>query len=203
MSLISIIYQPCLFFAVCFQSIDIIFAVQSSGSVTEFDDQVNFIVKTVKTFNISPEHTRVALISYANKAYLKFGFEDYTDSQSLLRGLYAIKSDHLNTSSRVSFIPAYKTTLIAFYEKRLQASQALVLLTYASNFTQNSQMENLVNNVKNQKISISVVVMDTKAELSNLAGLAGHEHNVHAGNMESVPWIADIICKGRSLHTTY
>ena len=130
---------------------------------------MNFIVKTVKTFNISPEHTRVALISYANKAYLKFGFEDYTDSQGLLRGLYAIKSDHLNTSSRVSFIPAYKTTLIAFYEKRLQASQALVLLTYASNFTQNSQMENLVNNIKSQKISISVVVMDTKAELSNLA----------------------------------
>ena len=165
---------------------------------------MNFIVKTVKTFNISPKHTRVAFISYANKAYLKFGFQDYTDSQSLLRGLYAIKSDHLNTSSRVSFIPAYKTTLIAFYEKRLQASQALVLLTYASNFTQNSQMENLVNNIKSQKISISVVVMDTKAELSNLAGLAGHEHNVHAGNMESVPWIADIICKGRStLHTTY
>ena len=163
---------------------------------------MNFIVKTVKSFNISPEHTRVALISYANKAYLKFGFQDYTDSQSLLRELNAIKSE-LNTSSRVSFIPAYETTLIAFYEKRLQASQALVLLTYASSFTQNSQMENLVNNMKSQKISISVVVMDTKAELSNLAGLAGHKHNVHAGNMESVPWIADIICKGTSLHNTY
>ena len=156
-------------------------------------------MELARSFNISPEHTRVALISYAHEAHLKFGFHDYKDLLSLQRGLAAIKRD-VNTASQVSFISVYQTALIAFYEERPGASKALVLLTYARNITQNNETKNVLNRMKGKGISISVVAMETKADLSSLVGLAGHEHNLQAGSMDSVPWLVDIICKGISLY---
>ena len=184
------------FFTVCSHPADIIFAVESRGSTTEFDLQLNYVKKMVTNLKISRDHTRVALISYAHEVHLKFGFNDFLDSDSLVQGLSEIKND-FNRSTEVKFSSVYETALIAFYESRPTAAKAIVLLTFAKNITQSSVMENLLSNMKIQGISISLVAMRNKTNLSNLVSLVEHEHSIYTGTLtDTIPWIVDGICLG-------
>lgn len=148
-------------------------------------------------FNISRYQTRVALISYASEVHLKFGFNDFLDSSSLIQGLSATKND-LNTSTEVQFASVYETALIAFYESRPSVPKALVLLTFTENVSNSNSMDNLLNNMKMQGISVSVVAMENNTDLSDLVALVEHKHNIYTGDTTyAVPWIVDFICQGK------
>lgn len=169
---------------------------ESRGSSSEFDHQLNYIKNIISNFNISRDLTRVALISYANEAYLKFGFNDFLDFNSLVKGLSAITND-IKSSTEVQFENVYQTALIAFHESRLSAGKALIVWTFAKNVSQSSGLHSLLRDMKTQGISISVVAMGNKIGLSSLAGLVEHEHNIYSGNTShAVPWIAEFICQG-------
>lgn len=134
--------------------------------------------------------------------HLKFGFNDFTDSHSLLKGLFNIKND-LNASKEVQFSSVYTTALIAFSESR-SSSKALVLLTFAQNVTQSNLMQTLLRNTKTQGISVSVVAMGNKTSKLGLVSLVEHEHDLFTGSTidpvnVDVPWIVDSICQGMCL----
>ena len=180
----------------CSHPADIIFAVEVRGSTTEFDLQLNYVKTMVTNLKISRDHTRVALISYAREVHLKFGFNDFLDSDSLVQGLSEIKNN-FNRSTEVQFASVYETALIAFYESRPTAAKAIVLLTFAKNVTQSSEMENLLSIMKSEGISISLVAMRNKTNLSNLVSLVEHEHSIYTGTLtDTIPWIVDGICLG-------
>lgn len=185
--------------AVCLRPVDIIFAVESRDSASEFDRQLQYIQDIVEHFQISHDHTRVALISYGSEVHLKFGFNDFTDRHSLFQGLANIKND-LNGSTEVLFASVYKTALIAFSESR-SSSKALILLTFAENVPQSNLMQTLLCNTKTQGISVSVVAMGNKTNKLGLVSLVEHEHNLFTGGTTDaanldVPWIVDSICQG-------
>ena len=187
------------FLAVCLRPVDIIFAVESRYSGSEFHRQIQFIRDIIGHFQISDDHTRVALISYGSEVHLKFGFNDFMDSQSLLQGLAKIKND-LNETAEVQFASVYKTTLIAFSESR-SSSKALILMTFAEKVTQRNLTQALLSNTKAQKISVSVVAMGNKTNKLELVSLVEHQHNLFTGDTtdalnEDVPWIVDLICQG-------
>lgn len=184
--------------AVCLRPIDIIFAVESRDSAREFNLQLQHIRDITRHFQISHDHTRVALISYGSEVHLKFGFNDFTDSNSLQKALANIKND-LNTSKEVHFANVYATALIAFFESR--SSKALVLLTFAGNDTHSDLMQIMLSNTRNQGISISVVAMGNKTSKLGLVNLVEHEHDLFTGGTTDVvdveiPWIVDFICQG-------
>lgn len=185
--------------AVCLRPVDIIFAVESRDSASEFDRQFQYIQDIVEHFQISHDHTRVALISYGSEAHLKFGFNDFTERHSLFQGLASIKND-LNASTEVLFASVYKTALIAFSESR-SSSKALILLTFAENVTQSNLMKTLLSSTKTQGISVSVVAMGNKTNKLGLVSLVEHENNLFTGGTTDaanldVPWIVDSICQG-------
>lgn len=185
--------------AVCLRPVDIIFAVESRDSPSEYELQLKYIQDIIGHFLISQDNTRVALISYGSEVHLKFGFNDFTDSHSLLQGLFNIKND-LNASTKVQFASVYKTALIAFSESR-SSSKALILLTFAENVTQSNLMQTLLSNTKTQGIVVSVVAMGNKTNKLDLVSLVEHDHNLFTGGTTDpvnvdVPWIVDFICQG-------
>lgn len=160
---------------------------------------MQYIKDIVKHFQISHDHTRIALISYGSEVHFKFGFNDFTNSNNLLQGLAGIKND-LNASKEVQFASVFVTALIAFHESR-SSSKALVLFTFARDITQSTLMQNFLSNTRTQGISVSVVAMGNSTSKLGLVSLVEHEHDLFSGDAADaegvdVPWIVDFICQG-------
>lgn len=191
---------------VCSSPAHIVFAVESRHSQSEFDEQLTFIQHIIKSFQISPDNARVALITYGNEVHLQFGFHDFKDSSNLLKGVASIMND-FKESAEVQFAKLYETALITFdAEGRASAplSRALIVFTYAKNATQNDSMHNLVSSAGNKGILMSVVAMRNTSKEEDFPSLVEDEQNVFTGGTTNitndVPWIVDLICQGKTVY---
>ena len=191
---------------VCSSPAHIVFAVESRHSQSEFDEQLTFIQHIIKSFQISPDNARVALITYGNEVHLQFGFHDFKDSSNLLKGVASIMND-FKESAEVQFAKLYETALITFdAEGRASTplSRALIVFTYAKNATQNDSMHNLVSSAGNKSILMSVVAMRNTSKEEDFPSLVEDEQNVFTGGTTNitndVPWIVDLICQGKTVY---
>lgn len=191
---------------VCSSPAHIVFAVESRHSQSEFDEQLTFIQHIIKSFQISPDNARVALITYGNEVHLQFGFHDFKDSSNLLKGVASIMND-FKESAEVQFAKLYETALITFdAEGRASTplSRALIVFTYAKNATQNDSMHNLVSSAGNKGILMSVVAMRNTSKEEDFPSLVEDEQNVFTGGTTNitndVPWIVDLICQGKTVY---
>lgn len=191
---------------VCSNPAHIVFAVESRHSQSEFDEQLTFIQHIIKSFQISPDNARVALITYGNEVHLQFGFHDFKDSSNLLKGVASIMND-FKESAEVQFAKLYETALITFdAEGRASTplSRALIVFTYAKNATQNDSMHNLVSSAGNKGILMSVVAMRNTSKEEDFPSLVEDEQNVFTGGTTNitndVPWIVDLICQGKTVY---
>lgn len=179
---------------------------ESRHSQSEFDEQLTFIQHIIKSFQISPDNVRVALITYGNEVYLQFGFHDFKDSSNLLKGVASIMND-FKESSEVQFAKLYETALITFdAEGRTSTplSRALIVFTFAKNATQNDSMHNLVSSAGNKGILMSVVAMRNTSKEEDFPSLVEDKQNVFTGGTTNitndVPWIVDLICQGKTVY---
>lgn len=179
---------------------------ESRHSQNEFDEQLTFIQHIIKSFQISPDNARVALITYGNEVHLQFGFHDFKDSSNLLKGVASIMND-FKESAEVQFAKLYETALITFdAEGRASTplSRALIVFTYAKNATQNDSMHNLVSSAGNKGILMSVVAMRNTSKEEDFPSLVEDEQNVFTGGTtnitKDVPWIVDLICQGKTVY---
>ena len=179
---------------------------ESRHSQSEFDEQLTFIQHIIKSFQISPDNARVALITYGNEVHLQFGFHDFKDSSNLLKGVASIMND-FKESAEVQFAKLYETALITFdAEGRASTplSRALIVFTYAKNATQNDSMHNLVSSAGNKGILMSVVAMRNTSKEEDFPSLVEDEQNVFTGGTTNitndVPWIVDLICQGKTVY---
>lgn len=191
---------------VCSSPAHIVFAVESRHSQSEFDEQLTFIQHIIKSFQISPDNARVALITYGNEVHLQFGFHDFKDSSNLLKGVASIVND-FKESAEVQFAKLYETALITFdAEGRASTSlsRALIVFTYAKNATQNDSMHNLVSSAGNKGILMSVVAMRNTSKEEDFPSLVEDEQNVFTGGTTNitndVPWIVDLVCQGKTVY---
>ena len=191
---------------VCSSPAHIVFAVESRHSQSEFDEQLTFIQHIIKSFQISPDNARVALITYGNEVHLQFGFHDFKDSSNLLKGVASIMND-FKESAEVQFAKLYETALITFdAEGRASTSlsRALIVFTYAKNATQNDSMHNLVSSAGNKGILMSVVAMRNTSKEEDFPSLVEDEQNVFTGGTTNitndVPWIVDLVCQGKTVY---
>ena len=191
---------------VCSSPAHIVFAVESRHSQSEFDEQLTFIQHIIKSFQISPDNVRVALITYGNEVHLQFGFHDFKDSSNLLKGVASIMND-FKESSEVQFAKLYETALITFdAEGRTSTplSRALIVFTFAKNATQNDSMHNLVSSAGNKGILMSVVAMRNTSKEEDFPSLVEDKQNVFTEGTTNitndVPWIVDLICHGKTVY---
>ena len=191
---------------VCSSPAHIVFAVESRHSQSEFDEQLTFIQHIIKSFQISPDNVRVALITYGNEVHLQFGFHDFKDSSNLLKGVASIMND-FKESSEVQFAKLYETALITFdAEGRTSTplSRALIVFTFAKNATQNDSMHNLVSSAGNKGILMSVVAMRNTSKEEDFPSLVEDKQNVFTEGTTNitndVPWIVDLICQGKTVY---
>lgn len=179
---------------------------ESRHSQSEFDEQLTFIQHIIKSFQISPDNVRVALITYGNEVHLQFGFHDFKDSSNLLKGVASIMND-FKESSEVQFAKLYETALITFdAEGRTSTplSRALIVFTFAKNATQNDSMHNLVSSAGNKGILMSVVAMRNTSKEEDFLSLVEDKQNVFTEGTTNitndVPWIVDLICQGKTVY---
>ena len=179
---------------------------ESRHSQSEFDEQLTFIQHIIKSFQISPDNVRVALITYGNEVHLQFGFHDFKDSSNLLKGVASIMND-FKESSEVQFAKLYETALITFdAEGRTSTplSRALIVFTFAKNATQNDSMHNLVSSAGNKGILMSVVAMRNTSKEEDFPSLVEDKQNVFTEGTTNitndVPWIVDLICQGKTVY---
>lgn len=179
---------------------------ESRHSQSEFDQQLTFIQNIIKSFKISLDNVRVALITYGNEAHLKFGFHEFMDLSNLLNEVSSIKND-LKESAVVHFAKLYETALITFdIEGRTSvlSSKAFIVLTFAENVTQNDSMQNLVSSAVSKGILMSVVAMRNKSKEEDFLSLVEDKQNVLTGEATNitnkVPWIVDLICQGKAVY---
>ena len=179
---------------------------ESRHSQSEFDEQLTFIQHIIKSFQISPDNVRVALITYGNEVHLQFGFHDFKDSSNLLKGVASIMND-FKESSEVQFAKLYETALITFdAEGRTSTplSRALIVFTFAKNATQNDSMHNLVSSAGNKGILMSVVAMRNTSKEEDFPSLVEDKQNVFTEGTTNitndVPWIVDLICHGKTVY---
>ena len=191
---------------VCSSPAHIVFAVESRHSQSEFDEQLTFIQHIIKSFQISPDNVRVALITYGNEVHLQFGFHDFKDSSNLLKGVASIMND-FKESSEVQFAKLYETALITFdAEGRTSTplSRVLIVFTFAKNATQNDSMHNLVSSAGNKGILMSVVAMRNTSKEEDFLSLVEDKQNVFTEGTTNitndVPWIVDLICQGKTVY---
>ena len=191
---------------VCSSPAHIVFAVESRHSQSEFDEQLTFIQHIIKSFQISPDNARVALITYGNEVHLQFGFHDFKDSSNLLKGVASIMND-FKESAEVQFAKLYETALITFdAEGRTSTplSRALIVFTFAKNATQNDSMHNLVSSAGNKGILMSVVAMRNTSKEEDFPSLVEDKQNVFTEGTTNitndVPWIVDLICQGKTVY---
>ena len=71
---------------------DLVFVLDSSGSVgrTNFASVRNFVADVTNTFEIAPEETRVAVITFSGMARTVFQLNTHSNRSSLLRGIQDI-----------------------------------------------------------------------------------------------------------------
>ena len=160
---------------------------------------MQYVKDIVKHFQISSDHTRVALIIYGSEVHLTFGFNDLTSSNKLREGLDSI-NNYLNASKKQQFASVFVAALIAFHESRL-SSKALVIFTFARDITQSNLMQKVLSSIRAQGISVSVVAMGNSTSKLGLVSLVEHAHNLFSGHVADaegvdVPWIVDFICQG-------
>ena len=179
---------------------------ESRHSQSEFDEQLTFIQHIIKSFQISPDNVRVALITYGNEVHLQFGFHDFKDSSNLLKGVASIMND-FKESSEVQFAKLYETALITFdAEGRTSTplSRVLIVFTFAKNATQNDSMHNLVSSAGNKGILMSVVAMRNTSKEEDFLSLVEDKQNVFTEGTTNitndVPWIVDLICQGKTVY---
>ena len=179
---------------------------ESRHSQSEFDEQLTFIQHIIKSFQISPDNVRVALITYGNEVHLQFGFHDFKDSSNLLKGVASIMND-FKESSEVQFAKLYETALITFdAEGRTSTplSRVLIVFTFAKNATQNDSMHNLVSSAGNKGILMSVVAMRNTSKEEDFPSLVEDKQNVFTEGTTNitndVPWIVDLICQGKTVY---
>lgn len=80
------IFTSTIFVACPFKPADIIFVLDGSGSEgsQNFQRQLNFVSNFTKQFQIGPNNTRVALVSFGTSVHNEFFLNQYTDNVTLL-----------------------------------------------------------------------------------------------------------------------
>ena len=84
-------------FSDCFSKpADIHFLLDNSGSLEErkFVEQLDFVIRFIKEFNIDPDYVRVGVSVYGSVVKHKFWMNMYMDEKSLIGEINAMKKQY-------------------------------------------------------------------------------------------------------------
>jgi len=83
------VYDYVLFYLTVCQAADVIFILDSSGSIgfDNFQKEKEFVAEIVESFDISPDKTHVGMIVFSSNAWIEFNLDTYSDKDSLRSGI--------------------------------------------------------------------------------------------------------------------
>lgn len=95
-----------LFPACPFKPADLIFVLDGSGSegLQNFNRQLQFVSNFTKQFEIGPDHTRVALVSFGTAVHNEFYLNQHTDNTSVLNHIKSAKYPDGETNTHLGIL---------------------------------------------------------------------------------------------------
>ena len=86
-------FNLCIFYSECRNGIDLIFVLDSSGSIGSLNFQLmrNFVANVVRNLEIGPDKTRVGVIVFSYSASVQFSLSRYMTNSSLLQAIANIR----------------------------------------------------------------------------------------------------------------
>ena len=187
---------------VCRKHVDLGFLLDGSGSVEmygkgNFQRCLNFIKAIANAFAISPKDTRVGTILFSDDSELIFGFDRYSNRNSLAEAL-----DKITLPGKTTFtgkgLKMAQTNLFA--NARAEVPHILIVLTDGRS---HDDVVKPSKELKQAGVKIFTVGLGTNYDESQLKAIANEPYDTHALTVDfpqmttTVNKLRNLICKGR------
>ena len=115
----------------CSQKSDILFIVDSSGSIgrTNFKRELLFVKEVASTFKMGPDQSQIAVISYSDNAKVDIGFGEYSNVNDFDAAVDRVKHQRQRTRIDKALDLANKAVFTEAGGMRPDVAKVMVILT--------------------------------------------------------------------------
>ena len=116
----------------CQEKLDLAFIIDSSSSIPtkDFELQINFVKDIVRFLDFGSNQSRVAAVSFSNKLFPEFQFDDYTTKDEVLEAITSIQ--HSRGDATRTYLALEHTSTVIFKPgngERPDAKDVVIVLT--------------------------------------------------------------------------
>lgn len=116
----------------CQEKLDLAFIIDSSSSIPtkDFELQINFVKDIVRFLDFGSDQSRVAAVSFSNKLFPEFQFDDYTTKDEVLEAIAGIQ--HSRGDATRTYLALEHTNTVLFKPgngERPDAKDVVIVLT--------------------------------------------------------------------------
>ena len=159
---------------------DIFFLIDHSGSIEpqDFTDMKKFIIEFVHKLRIGPDFVRVGVAKYADEPNLEFDLTNYTDVQSLEKGI--VNTRHIGGGTKTGRALSFMTQLFdrGAVTRGHQAAKYLIVIT---NGKSTDKVKLPAEKLRDQGIIIYAIGVKSAVE-AELQDIAGSRHRMFMVN---------------------
>ena len=115
----------------CSQKSDVVFIVDSSGSISKrnFKKELQFVKEVASTFKMGPNQSQIAVISYSDDAKVEIGFGEYSNVNDLNSAVDRVKHQRKRTRIDKALDLASKRLFTPAGGSRPNVAKVMVILT--------------------------------------------------------------------------
>ena len=104
----------------CQTDVDILFLIDGSGSIqAAWPDEIDFVASVARYFQIGPNRTRAAAITYSGESVIDFDFDDHPTAASVLGAIRGLRHPDGGTATHLALNDATRMFTNASYGARL------------------------------------------------------------------------------------
>lgn len=131
----------------------------TSISITEFDEQLHFLVNLMKNIEISDDGIRVAVVTYGDNGFMVFSLEQYNtsaDVQTAIANIARGNSAYGRSYRYADRAIEYASEVVFLEEKgdRVDAMDVYILLTHGYDYGYVEDYVPVLTSDPNNKVSI-------------------------------------------------
>ena len=181
----------------CRATIDLAFLIDGSGSVgkTNFRRCLSFIQNVVRSFKISPRHTRIAAEVYSSSPRRTFPFTRYRNQNQVLRAVGSIRYPYGGTNTG----KALWDVLRYLFRGRTKRKRVLCVLTDGRSQDKVLKPSRALKRASVEIFSIGVGRGYSVTQLNQMATDHGHVFTASFRNLNSIiKAIKKKACKGEN-----
>ena len=199
------------FFPACDKQIDLIFAVDASGSIEESDFQriLNFARDLVGQMEVDTLKARIGFVVYSDTPEVIFHLDTYTTNQEMSRAIVGTKYlyGHTNTAAMLEYVR--ETMFSASHGRREGVDSVLVVVTDGGSDDPTATIDE-ARKTRNAGIDILAMGIGDSVRVYELEGMASHPKTRNVFRVEGYQFLfqaTDVMrstmCDGQLLRHSY